>query len=72
MVKTLALYLLIRCAFKFSFSLHSYNYLVGMNIEKEMYAPENSLTPVPGATERYSRSILLQDLEEDKGLQHNC
>ena len=30
-----------------------------------MYAPENSLTPVPGATERYSRSILLQDLEED-------
>ena len=30
-----------------------------------MYAPENSLTPVLGATERYSRSILLQDLEED-------
>ena len=36
-----------------------------MNIEKEMYAPESSPTPVSGATERYSGSILLQDLEED-------
>ena len=30
-----------------------------------MYAPESSPTPVSGATERYSGSILLQDLEED-------
>ena len=36
-----------------------------MNIEKEMYPPESSPTPVSGATERYSASILLEDLEED-------
>ena len=30
-----------------------------------MYAPGSSPTPVPEATERYSPSILLQDLEED-------
>ena len=39
-----------------------------MNIEKKMYAPEStesSPTPVPEATERYSASILLQDLEEE-------
>ena len=36
-----------------------------MNIKKEMYAPESSPVPIPGATERYSASILLEDLEED-------
>ena len=36
-----------------------------MNIEKEMYPSESSPTPVSGATERYSASILLEDLEED-------
>ena len=36
-----------------------------MNIEKEMYAPESSPVPIPGARERYSASILLEDLEED-------
>ena len=36
-----------------------------MNIEKDMNAPESSPVPVPGAIERYSASILLEDLEED-------
>ena len=36
-----------------------------MNITKEMYAPESSPVPTPGARERYSASILLEDLEED-------
>ena len=36
-----------------------------MNIEKEMYAPNSSPTAVQGARERYSGSILLEDLEED-------
>ena len=36
-----------------------------MNIKKEMYAPESSPVPTPGARERYSASILLEDLEED-------
>ena len=36
-----------------------------MNITKEMYAPESSPVPIPGARERYSASILLEDLEED-------
>ena len=30
-----------------------------------MYAPESSPVPIPGARERYSASILLEDLEED-------
>ena len=36
-----------------------------MNIKKEMYAPASSPVPIPGARERYSASILLEDLEED-------
>ena len=36
-----------------------------MSIKKEMYTPESSPVPIPGARERFSASILLEDLEED-------